>query len=355
MMTPAPRPPGRGKSRPERIRGMGVAGGIGLGHVHVLNRRLDSVPHHHIKPDEVQKEKARLQRAVEASIRHFDEARARFQSRDLSKLTDIMEAYRLMIADPSLVKGASALIEREQINAEWALEREALRFRAIFEEADDAYLAERSSDLDRIASGIMRNLLGVGEPPPIDQSRKVVVVAHDLLPADIFSLPRNGVCAFVTDVGGPASHTAILARSMGIPAVIGAEGVSERAVQGQEIIVDGIHGDVWLNADGETRNRLVAIGERYRSLMASLSSESTAGAGTADGTRITLMANIELTDEVASAIRHGAEGVGLLRTEYLFVNRRRPPSEEEHFRTYRQVAERFAPSPVTIRTLDVGG
>jgi phosphotransferase system enzyme I (PtsI) len=350
-----PKPVHKVRSRGERVKGIAVGGGVAVGVVHVLNRRLKSVPHRRIRIEEAVSERSRLARAFALAVRHFDEARTRLQIRDLRKFSDIVEAYRLMTADPALSMGAADTIQNELVNAEWALEREVDRMRAALQDADDAYLVERATDLDHIADKVMRNLLGVAEPVQAPPSGDTVIVAHDLSPADIFSFTKHKVVAFSTDVGGPTSHNAILARSLGIPAVIGATGVSEKAVEGEEIIIDGIHGDVWLSPERQVRNRLVAMEERYKALMTTLSSETGTAAVTADRKAVTLMANIESTEELESAKSCCAMGIGLLRTEYLFVNRRRPPTEEEHFRAYRQLAVKAAPHPVTIRTLDVGG
>ncbi|MBI5529211.1 MAG: phosphoenolpyruvate--protein phosphotransferase [Deltaproteobacteria bacterium] len=343
------------KPRGERIRGIGVGGGIAAGTAYVLNRRLNTIPRRRLRADDAAAEKSRLLWAVEASVRQFDEARARLPVKDPGMLSDIVEAYRMMIADPTLVNRAAAVVERDLINAEWAIEREVERLKEAFEHAEDVYLVERRTDLDHIAGRVLRNLMGVAEPPPFDPQKPGIVVAHNLSPADIVGFVKHKVIAFATDVGGPASHSAILARSLGIPAVIGTGSVSEKTAQGEEIVIDGTHGDVWLHPDAAAREKLLARGERYRTLMESLSGEAALPMKTADHKELTVMANVEFTEEVDSAKRHGARGVGLLRTEYLFVNRRRAPAEEEHFRAYQQVAAKMAPYPVTIRTLDVGG
>jgi phosphotransferase system enzyme I (PtsI) len=246
-------------------------------------------------------------------------------------------------------------IKQSWINSEWALKINLDRLRKIFNSIDDDYLKSRKTDLDYIEQRILRNLTGRGTEVLSQIKEEVIVVAHDLSPADTAQMAKDKVTAFVTDMGGKTSHTAIMARSLEIPAVVGSETATHFINTGDTLIVDGTTGVVVVNPSPEiiqeyldrhrTRQRIELELFQYRDLPAE----------TLDGYRINILANIELVDEIPSVLEHGAEGIGLYRTEYLYLNRKDLPSEEEHFQAYKTVAQAISPHPAVIRTLDIGG
>jgi phosphotransferase system enzyme I (PtsI) len=254
-----------------------------------------------------------------------------------------------------LVEETVATIRREKINAEGALMRTLKRFRAVFDTIDDEYLRERRSDVDSVGDRILRNLVGVTQQSLADIERKAVVVAHDLSPADTMQIDKSHIIGFVTDLGGRTSHTTILARSLGIPAVVGLESVTSQVREGMPVIIDGSTGTVVLNPSLDTFKEYLQKKQFYEYQAEELTYFRGLEAVTLDGHHIILRSNIEIAEEVPIALREGAQGVGLFRTEFLYMQGANVPSEDEQVAAYREIIERMAPHPVTIRTLDVGG
>jgi phosphotransferase system enzyme I (PtsI) len=267
----------------------------------------------------------------------------------------ILDAHLLLLEDKNLIETTVETIKQSWINSEWALKINLDRVRKIFNSIDDEYLRSRKTDLDYIEQRILRNLLGKGTEPLSQIKEEVIVVAHDLSPADTAQMAKDKITAFVTDMGGKTSHTAIMARSLEIPAVVGSETGTHYINTGDTLIVDGITGVVVVSPSPEIiqeyqdRHRIRQKVERelfqYRDLPAE----------TLDGYRVNILANIELVEEIPSVLDHGAEGIGLYRTEYLYLNRKDLPTEEEHFQAYKTVAEGISPHAAVIRTLDIGG
>ncbi len=246
-------------------------------------------------------------------------------------------------------------ILEEKINAEWALKKSIQKIRQLFEQADYEYVRDRINDVVNIGERILRNLAGKEQESLSEIGERVIIVAHDLSPADTSEINIGKVMGFITDVGGRTSHTAIMAQALEIPAVVGLESVTRQVQDGTLLIVDGYTGEVIIGPDDDT---IIAYQEkelqheRYRSSIIQLGHLP---AETVDGHRLTIKANIEFSEEVVSAKDHGAEGIGLYRTEFLYLRSKGIPSEEELFEDYKQVTEIFYPLPVTIRTLDLGG
>jgi phosphotransferase system enzyme I (PtsI) len=259
------------------------------------------------------------------------------------------------MADKNIIDSTVETIKQSWINSEWALKINLDRLRKIFNSIDDDYLKSRKTDLDYIEQRILRNLTGRGTEVLSQIKEEVIVVAHDLSPADTAQMVKDKVTAFVTDMGGKTSHTAIMARSLEIPAVVGTETGTHQINTGDTLIVDGISGVVVVNPSPEIiqeyldRNRTRQKVERELFLYRDLPAE------TLDGYRVNILANIELVEEIPSVLDHGAEGIGLYRTEYLYLNRKDLPTEEEHFQAYKKVVESIFPHPAVIRTLDIGG
>ncbi|HEY4731012.1 MAG TPA: phosphoenolpyruvate--protein phosphotransferase [Myxococcales bacterium] len=334
-----------------KLTGIPAAPGVAIGRVFPVDRRRARVPRFHIPPEEVESEIARLDAAVKESVEQLLQIR---RSLGEGEQGAILDAHRLMADDPTLLEGAKGLIREELLNAEWAVRR---LVRDMSEKlGSDGYLAERRADLDEVGDRIVHNL--IGEKPMLVAlpEEEVVIVAFDLPTAEAAVLLSSGkIKGLVTDFGSKTSHTAILARALEVPCVVGAGQASEIARAGDVIALDGSTGEVLLSPDAEEIRRFEAARAAAKSRDAELLEDRDLPAQTLDGRRIFLFANIEFPEEVPSVIAHGGEGVGLYRTEFLYLNREELPTEEEHYSAYSSILERMQGRPVTIRTLDLGG
>ena len=334
-----------------KLTGIPAAPGVAIGRVFPVDRRRARVPRFHIPPEEVESEIARLDAAVKESVEQLLQIR---RSLGEGEQGAILDAHRLMADDPSLLEGAKGLIREELLNAEWAVRR---LVRDMSEKlGSDGYLADRRADLDEVGDRIVHNL--IGEKPMLVAlpEEEVVVVAFDLPTAEAAVLLSSGkIKGLVTDFGSKTSHTAILARALEVPCVVGAGQASEIARAGDVIALDGSTGEVLVSPDAEEIRRFEAARAAAKSRDAELLEDRDLPAQTRDGRRIFLFANIEFPEEVPSVIAHGGEGVGLYRTEFLYLNREELPTEEEHYTAYSSILERMQGRPVTIRTLDLGG
>ncbi len=335
-----------------KLIGIPASPGVAIGKVHPIDRRRARVPRFHIAPDQVAAEITRLEHAVRDSV---EQLRAIRESLGEGEQGDILDAHRMMADDPSALEGVRSLVRDELLNAEWAVRR---TFRDISEKlGNDGYLAERRADLDEVSDRIIQNLVGEApsthlEQPPED----AILVAYDLPTADAAVLLSGGrVKGLVTDFGSKTSHTAILARALEVPAVVGAGQASELCRAGDSIALDGNTGEVLISPDPEDVLRFETARAEAKTREASLLEERDLPAVTLDGRRVGLWANIEFPEEIPSVLAHGGEGVGLYRTEFLYLNREELPSEEEHFKAYASILRQMGDRPVVIRTLDLGG
>jgi phosphotransferase system enzyme I (PtsI) len=246
-------------------------------------------------------------------------------------------------------------IRKKEVNAEWALDLTLEKLDTAFKAIEDEYLRERRSDLHYVAARIFRNLLGKKHDDITKIKGKVIIVAHDLSPADTLQMNLEHVAGFITDIGGKVSHTAILSRSLGIPAVVGLEVATSLISGGDLLIINGETGEVVINPTEEVSQSFLERKRRIRPTGREVLKYASLPAETRDGVRVRLQANIEMVEEVSSAKMHGAEGIGLYRTEILYLNRKDLPTEEEHYQTYRNLVESIKPATATIRTLDIGG
>ncbi len=334
-----------------KLTGIPASPGVAIGRVFPVDRRRARVPRFHIQPDQVQQEIARLDVAVKESVEQLQQIR---QSLGDGEQGDILDAHRMMADDPTLLEGAKGLIRDELLNAEWAVRR---LVRDLSEKmGSDGYLAERRADLDEVCDRIVHNLIGEKPVTAAVPGDEAVIVAYDLPTAEAAVLLASGkVRGLVTDFGSKTSHTAILARALEVPCVVGAGQASEIARTGDVIALDGATGEVLLSPDAEEVQRFETARAAAKFREAALLGDRDLPAETLDGRRVQLLANIEFPEEVPSVLAHGGEGVGLYRTEFLYLNREELPSEEEHYRAYTTILERMQGLPVTIRTLDLGG
>jgi phosphoenolpyruvate-protein phosphotransferase (PTS system enzyme I) len=335
--------------------GIGASPGIAIGETYLLNRARMSVFERCISAEEVPREIESFHNAVQASRRQLEEVKKGVADRSLAEHLYIIDTHLLILEDEMLLSETIGLIENELINAEGALKRVLRKFRAVFDSIEDEYLRERRSDIDFVGDRLLRNLKGVCQPSLSEVDRKAIIVAHDISPADTMQMDKEKIIGFITDVGGRTSHTAILGRSLGIPAVVGLENVTTLVGGGIPVIIDGSSGTVILNPSSATFREYLKKKQDYEYMERELLSYRNLPAETLDGFRVALRANVEVAEEIPLALGQGAEGVGLFRTEFLYMNRSHPPSEEEQLQAFRDIVEKMAPNPVTIRTLDVGG
>lgn len=335
--------------------GIGASPGIAIGATFLLNRARAAAVERRLAAEEIAGECARFLAAVALSKLQLEEVKAHVADPLLAEHLYIIDTHLLILDDQMLHEQTLQAIEKELLNAEGALKRTLQKFRAVFDCIEDEYLRERRSDIDSVGDRLLRNLVGARQQSPAEVDHKAIIVAHDLSPADTMQLDKSKVIAFVTDVGGRTSHTAILARSLGIPAVVGLETVSTLIPAGLPVIVDGSSGLVILNPSAAVFREYLGKKQAYEYFENELLAYRSLAAQTLDGVSITLRGNVELVDDVSGVLQQGAAGIGLLRTEYAFMNRLTPPDEEEQLGAYRRIIQAVAPHPVTIRTLDVGG
>lgn len=337
------------------IQGISGSPGIAVGKAYMVEQEdFEVVEKRFIDPKDAAREKNRFKEAVK-------KAQAQLQRviRDVPKeYRDhlyILDAHMMLLKDRSIYHGTIDYINRENVNAEWALKMVVDEVKSTFKSMPGPYFRERAGDVSHASKLIMENLFGAGHSEISNIDKRVVIGAHDLSPAETTQIQLENVKAFFTDRGGPTSHTGIIARSLAIPAVLGLGNATQLVRTDDLVIVDGSAGVVIINPDEATLTRYeerMGLLERYQAM---IKRSSHLPAETTDGFRIGVSANISQVEDVVAVIDHGGDGIGLYRTEFLYVNRPVPPSEQELFDSYRDVAEVMAPHTVTIRTLDIGG
>ena len=335
--------------------GIGASPGIVIGRVYLLDRKKVVVAGQRIEEIDVKNEVARFKKAIEVSKGQLEDVRKRY-TRDLGKSHRyILDTHIMLLEDKMLVDGTVKRIKEGRLNSEGALRETVDAIAKKFDAIEDEYMRERKYDVEQVAERVLRNLTGKKQESLAEISEEVIVIAHDLAPSDTLMMRKDKVLGFATEMGSRTSHTAIVARSLGIPAAAGLEKITASVRTGDVVILDGNHGTVIVDPDEETFLDYLRRQQRYKYFEQELDKLRDLPAETLDGKRIHLQGNIELPEEVATVARHGGAGIGLYRTEFLFLNRQHLPTEEQHYVAYRDVAERAAPDEVIIRTLDVGG
>src|SRR5512143_152870 len=336
-------------------RGIVASPGIVIGRAYLLDRRKIVVAGRRIEEVSIKDEVARFKRAVDLSKTQLEELKKRF-SKGLGKShLYILDTHIMLLEDKMLVDGTVKRIKESRLNAEGALKETIAAIGLKFDTIEDEYLRERKHDVEQVGERILRNLVGHKQESLSDIKEEAVIIAHDLAPSDTLMMRKDKILGFATDAGSRTSHTAILARSLGLPAAVGLENITSAVKTGDVVILDGIHGVVIVDPDEETFLDYLKKQRRFKYFEQELEKLKTLSAETLDGHVIKLQGNIELPEEVASVAEHGGVGIGLYRTEFLFLNRQPLPTEEEHYNAYRHVAEKASPNEVVIRTLDVGG
>ena len=337
------------------LTGLGVSPGIAIGELFLLNRARQPGVTHAITADEVDREVELFQEAVRLSVEQLREAKDKIIDKRMHEHLFIIDAHLLILADQMFTGDTEALIRNDFISAESALHQTLEKFQAVFDSIDDEYLRDRKADLNSVGDRLLRNLRGENVPCVRGIEKKTILGAHELSPAITMQIDREKVVGLVSDLGGRSSHTAILARSFGIPAVFGLENFSSFSSNGVPVIVDGTDGVVVVNPSNKVFKEYLEKKQALEYAEHQLLESAGLAAETLDGQRISLCCNLEFPEETEHALELGAEGVGLYRTEILFLNRPDIPTEDEQAEALGAVVARMAPHPVTIRTLDVGG
>jgi phosphotransferase system enzyme I (PtsI) len=334
---------------------MAVAPGIAEGKVLIHFQEEEVVPFRDISEEDLDAEVARFEAALLATRSELLELQVRLTQSAGAGDASIFDAHLLVLEDPSLIDEVNRGIRKERHNAEFVFQGVSLRFIKTLSAIDDAYLRERAIDLEDVARRVIRQLLGKSGQRLAAHERDHIIVADELTPSDTATLNRENVAGFITEKGSKTSHTAIMARALGIPAIVGVEGICDKLESGAVILIDGYSGKIYLDPSPSTLDGYQKLAEEKEHIEEGLETLRESDSITLDGHRIILSANIELHEELDDIAACGAEGIGLYRTEFLYFNRPTPPSEEEQYAIYRQVAERIAPESVIIRTLDIGG
>lgn len=333
-----------------RLSGIAASPGVAIGPAYVVDRRNVAVPHRVVEKADIDSEIHRFRKGLRNTQTQLEQIKARLPH---GEHRQILKAQQLMLRDPDLASHVEQLVREEFICAEWALSRVTDEIRDTLRQADDEYFRERSSDITFLAERVLLTLRGE-QTEEIRPPAGAVVVAHDLPPADTVDFARTEIVGIVTALGGQTSHSAIVARAMEIPAIAGAVRVDAEVEDGDMVIVDAIHGVVIVRPKPAELQEWELIRDRYERFEDRVQREHGLPAKASDGTHVVLRANVALETELGSARFHGAEGVGLYRTEFMFMHRDTAPTEEEHYRMAKRVLRKAAPYPVVFRTFDLG-
>ncbi len=339
------------------IHGIGVSGGIAIGHAHLVSHTKLEVSHYDVPADQLAEETARFDRAVNTVRSELEELRSSVPAGAPAEFGAFIDLHLMILGDTTLSVVPRAIIESEHCNAEWALKIQTDELLQQFDAIEDSYLRERRTDVIQVAQRVMKALSGQPgyvPPPAGDSDRDLVLVAHDLSPADVVLFKQHQFASFVTDLGGATSHTAIVARSLNIPCIVALHHARQLVRENEIIIVDGSQGVIIIDPDPQVLAEYQLRQREFGLERQKLKRLRDTPARTLDGADIELHANIELPGDVALAVESGATGIGLFRTEFLFLNRPDLPSEDEQFEAYRKVMEGMDGKPVTIRTYDLG-
>ncbi len=341
----------------ERIyRGIPVSTGVCRGKILVLGKTQAGVPHFQIAGDQLANEVNRLQQALVQTRHQILEVQRQVRAGVGAAEGNIFDAHLLVLEDPVLIDESTRLIEADKVNAEFAFHSVAEKYAAALAAIEDEYLRERATDMRDVAMRVLSNLAGQHHGPDLrNLPEQCIIISHDLTPSTTAQLDKKKVIGFATDVGSQTSHTAIMARSMRIPAIVALKNASEVLHDGDYALLDGFNGVIIVNPTDQTLFEYGQLIRRQATFADTLQDLRDKPAITLDGHSVTLSANIEQPDDVEAVLASGAQGVGLFRTEYLYINQSELPSEEKQFQAYQHVASRLKPNPVVIRTLDLGG
>ncbi|OSI08624.1 phosphoenolpyruvate-protein phosphotransferase [Neisseria animaloris] len=338
------------------LHGVSAGKGIAIGRAHLITRGMTEVPQYDVEEKDIPAEVARYEAAVKVSRKELEQLRSAIPENAPTELGAFISLHLMLLTDVTLSREPVDIIEEQFINAEWALKQQTDKLAQQFDEIDDAYLRERKQDMLQVVERIYNNLVGLSNELNLDANllEDTILVAHDISPADTVYFKEQRVAAFVTDAGGPTSHTAILGRSLDIPSVIGLHNARKLITENEWVIVDGINGILFIAPDEVVLNEYRARAREYRNRKRELNKIKKTAATTEDGQNIELLANIESLDDIKQLHNMGADGVGLFRSEFLYLNRDTMPSEDEQYEVYSHFVKKLKGKNLTIRTVDLG-
>ena len=338
------------------LHGFTAGKGIAIGRAHLILRGMTEVPQYNIIADELAAETTRFDNAIKASRRQLEQLRSAIPENAPTELGAFISLHLMLLTDATLSREPADIIQEQKINAEWALKLQTDKLSQQFDEIDDAYLRERKQDMLQVVERIHNNLVGQSNELNLETNllEDTILIAHDLSPADTVHFKEQRIAGFVTDAGGPTSHTAILGRSLDIPSVIGLRNARDLISENEWVIVDGINGVLIINPDDTVLAEYRGHMREYKNRKRALNKLKKTAATTEDGLNIELLANIESTEDIKQLHGAGADGVGLFRSEYLYLNRDTLPTEDEQYEVYSTLIKKLKGKQLTIRTVDLG-
>lgn len=338
------------------LHGYAAGKGIAIGRAHLVVRGVSEVPQYNLNDDEMAAEIARFETAVKMTRKQLEQLRSAIPENAPTELGAFISLHLMLLTDVTLSREPIDILQDQKINAEWALKIQTDKLSQQFDEIDDEYLRERKQDMLQVSERLQRNLIGQSTEINLDANLldDTILITHDLSPADTVYFKDQRIEGFVTDIGGPTSHTAILGRSLNIPSVVGLGNARSLISEHEWVIIDGMTGVLIINPDELVLSEYKRSLKAYRSQQRALNKLKNTATATADNEDIELLANIEIADDIKAVHKLGADGVGLLRSEFLFLNRDNLPDEEEQFLFYSDIVKKMKGKPVTIRTIDLG-
>jgi len=335
----------------------GIAGseGFAAGRAYVYKNKQAGIEMRTVASEDVAGELSRLEEGMKQSRIQLRSLKEKISLELDEDKAQIFEAHMMMLEDPEFIGTIREAIRNDRANAEYAVKKTADHYISMFEQIEDAYMRERAADIKDVSSRLIRNIAGLTSKDLRGIESPVIIVAHDLTPSDTASMDKALVLGFTTDIGGATSHTAIMARSLGIPAVLGLGDISERIRDDDYIIIDGLEGKVIINPSNEQQTEYAGKIAEYRRMREKLEGSACLPAVTTDGRSVEISGNIGTPEDIDDVVINGGDGVGLFRTEFLYMNRDELPTEEEQYGEYRKAAVKLGGKPLIIRTLDIGG
>jgi phosphotransferase system enzyme I (PtsI) len=338
-----------------KVTGISVAPGIAMGKAFLLQEEKMSIPKYAISLEDIESELSRFLTAVKAAISEINVLKQKKAHEMGEQEKSLLDAHIVMLSDPEFTGDITNQVRKKKVNVEWILLQAIEELIIKINESSDEYIRARSIDIHDVSRRVMRHLLLHERISLADLKEEVILVAHNLLPSDAIGMNKEMIKGIALDLGSKTSHTAIIARSFNIPTVMGLSDISLKVERDQEIIIDGTNGVVIIAPDETLKNGYLTNQVKWHKHEKRLQDLKKLKAATRDGMTVTLGANIEMPEEVTEVIKHGADRIGLFRSEFLFLRSNSIPSEEEQFKTYKYVLEKMKSKPVTIRTLDLGG
>ncbi len=341
--------------RTYELTGIAASPGITIGKAFLINRAKLKIPERKINYEDVVYEVEKFYKCLNEIIENITSLKNKLDGDNFTEEVLLIDMQLLLLNDSQVSKKTVEIIKEKKINSEWALKIVLDNILKKFDEMDDQYIAERKNDIKQIFSKVMNCLMGQKFSNFEEIKKPVILIGHDFSPSETIQMNFTKIKGFITEVGSKTSHTAIIARSQEIPAIVGVSNITDIINGGDDIILDGFTGTVYVNPDKGLIEKYHAQKQNYLALIKKLTDKKDRPAITKDGKQIDIYGNIEMPQEIESVFEHGGEGIGLFRTEYLYLSKDNLPSEDEHFSVYESIAKKLYPKPVVVRTIDIGG